>query len=172
MAQRIKTQKEISRSKIISIVNMRFLDHDGKTRETDFDDSHNGHGTHVMSTAAGASSPRCLPNEPSSGARLLVFDFGIAGNHYLEIPPLLTPILSIAYASGSRIFSASWGTPANYYSSYAYEIDKFIHEHDDFVVLVANGNSGAVPWISSEGSVGAPATAKNIISVGASLNSH
>ena len=45
------------------------------------------------------------------------------------------------------------------------EIDDFTHTNDDYLVLVAAGNDG--PDIHS---VGAPATAKNILSVGASQN--
>jgi hypothetical protein len=45
------------------------------------------------------------------------------------------------------------------------EIDEFSHTNDDFLVLVAAGNDGPYYY-----SVGAPATAKNILSVGASNN--
>ena len=45
------------------------------------------------------------------------------------------------------------------------EIDEFSHTNDDFLVLVAAGNDGPDYY-----SVGAPATAKNILSVGASNN--
>ncbi len=45
------------------------------------------------------------------------------------------------------------------------EIDEFSHTNDDFLVLVAAGNDGPSYY-----SVGAPATAKNILSIGASNN--
>mmetsp|Transcript_92941 Transcript_92941/g.135828 ORF Transcript_92941/g.135828 Transcript_92941/m.135828 type:complete len:291 (+) Transcript_92941:2130-3002(+) len=47
----------------------------------------------------------------------------------------------------------------------AMEVDEFMHAHDDFLVLVAAGNDGPMSW-----SVGSPATAKNILSVGATEN--
>lgn len=46
------------------------------------------------------------------------------------------------------------------YTLEAMEVDQFIHDHPDFLVLVAAGNSGP-----DYNSVGSPATAKNILSV-------
>lgn len=43
-------------------------------------------------------------------------------------------------------------------------IDQYLYDHDDFMVFVAAGNSGAN---NRRNSVGSPATSKNIISVGA-----
>ena len=67
-----------------------------------------------------------------------------------------------SYAAGARIYSISWGTTAISYDTMAMEIDKFVYMHDDFTVLVASGNDGPMPW-----TVASPATAKNIIAVGA-----
>ena len=53
------------------------------------------------------------------------------------------------------------------YTFTAREIDEFVYTHPDYVVVVANGNEGRFgPY-----SVGSPATAMNVIAVGASSNS-
>jgi hypothetical protein len=46
--------------------------------------------------------------------------------------------------------------------------DDFLYNNDDYLAMVAAGNSGASNGYNTMNSVGAPATAKNIISVGAS----
>jgi len=43
----------------------------------------------------------------------------------------------------------------------AAEVDQFMNEHDDFLVIIAAGNDGP-RW----GTLGAPATAKNCLAVG------
>lgn len=50
-------------------------------------------------------------------------------------------------------------------SSCKTEVDAYMHENDDYLVLIAAGNSG-----STDFSMGSPATAKNILSVGAGFN--
>lgn len=57
----------------------------------------------------------------------------------------------------------------NRYDTQAQETDRFLHENDDMIVLFASGNEGAE---SSSGSVGSPATAKNVLTVGASMNNN
>jgi hypothetical protein len=57
----------------------------------------------------------------------------------------------------------------NHYSSQTRHFDSFSYAHQDFVALVATGNSDF--HRGSTGSVGSLATAKNVISVGASINS-
>ena len=47
----------------------------------------------------------------------------------------------------------------------ARQMDEFVAEHRDFVIIVAAGNLGPGP-----GTIGSPATAKNVISVGATFN--
>lgn len=81
------------------------------------------------------------------------------------MPPLLRPLLEASYEAGSRVFSLSWGSSLDYYSTYAKELDEFVRDKGDAVVLVAAGNEG---W----GGVGSPATAKNIVAVGASFNTN
>ncbi|KAL0483599.1 hypothetical protein AKO1_011458 [Acrasis kona] len=53
----------------------------------------------------------------------------------------------------------------NSYASQASEVDQFTFDHDDFLIIFAAGNAGHT---SSLRTIGAPATSKNAIAVGAS----
>ncbi|MFO7618657.1 MAG: S8 family serine peptidase [Thermoplasmata archaeon] len=65
------------------------------------------------------------------------------------------------YANGSRVHSNSWGGGYGYMSEAA-QSDRFIWDHEDFVVCFAAGNDGAAYTIGSQ------AESKNMITVGAS----
>ena len=99
------------------------------------------------------------------GAQIAFFDIMSGEQEYLSIPNL-EYVFSTAYDIPARTHSASWGSSANYLTSTSNEIDKYVHEKDDYVVVVAAGNSGG----RGEGSIGSPATAKNCIAVGASYS--
>ncbi|GLE07713.1 hypothetical protein PINS_up018344 [Pythium insidiosum] len=70
---------------------------------------------------------------------------------------------------GARIFSFSWGTPGSDYSSQARDLDDFIYQNPDVLIIVAAGNSGE-KTATGQGTISSPSGAKNVISVGASLN--
>jgi subtilisin family serine protease len=53
----------------------------------------------------------------------------------------------------------------NVYDSNAIEIDRFVYENDDMLIVFAAGNDGVV---SKTGTVGSPSTSKNCLTVGAS----
>lgn len=141
-----------------------------------------GHGTHA---AAGIAADKDRPllhdfaDGIASGAKLVIQDGGfIGGDDCTSRPgfgcPLrdLGPVLLQAYEQGARVHSSSWGdrqgTPAgetpptgNYTTSTA-EIDAFVHEHPDMVVVFNAGNAGQL----GPGSVSSPGVAKNAIQVG------
>ena len=73
-------------------------------------------------------------------------------------------IFKKAYPTAS-IHSASWGASYNGFTTDSIGVDNFTFDNDDFVVVIAAGNDGDGP-----GTIGAPATAKNCIAVGASLS--
>jgi subtilisin family serine protease len=77
-----------------------------------------------------------------------------------------TTIFKHGYDTGARIHTNSWGSNTPTYTPTARDADVFMDKHRDFVVLVAAGNSGRDGLFS----VGSPASAKNVISVGASQN--
>ena len=87
--------------------------------------------------------------------------------------PRYAGIFADAYAAGARIHSNSWGcgreaedavTKCNVYDSMAADTDRFVWDHEDFVVLFAAGNDGT----AGAGAVSTPATCKNCITVGSS----
>ena len=152
----------------------------GRTKlHSDFNDIHNGHGTHVSGTALGGLVTECKKDsiarkQSYSNIAVFFFDFLNKDSYSqarngLIIPPVLTPLMEVSYASGSRAFSNSWGSSTSRYTSYSMEMDDFIFKHDDYNIIIANGNAGTG---NRPGSVGSPATGKNVISVGACMNSY
>jgi len=94
----------------------------------------------------------------------IAFDDVASSDGTISVPvDLGIDLFPHSYAAGARVYSISWGTTAIFYDMMAMEIDKFVYTHDDFTVLVAAGNDGPASW-----TVGSPATAKNVLAVGAS----
>ncbi|KAL0231419.1 hypothetical protein GEMRC1_010823 [Eukaryota sp. GEM-RC1] len=140
-------------------------DHLGSGQDT------NGHGTLMASIIAGSSTSTSSPSCPgiSTKAKLLVIDLGQDDSGTLNMPlDVYSRLLQPSYSLGSRVFSNSYGSsfsgsPYTYDSS---EWDRFVNNHRDAVVVFAAGNSGQKSSITS------PATAKNVITVGSTFNSH
>ncbi len=157
-------------------------------------DLDSGHGTHVAGSVLGSGSASAGLSgvaEPIRGLAYkarLVFqaveqelewkdsaNFSRYGRYLLAGIPLdLTDLFNDAYQKNARIHSNSWGggDPGEY-DSQCRQLDRFVWDHKDFCVLVANGNDGT----DNDGdgkinpmSVSSPATAKNCISVGACEN--
>jgi subtilisin family serine protease len=162
----------------------------------------NGHGTHVAGSVLG--SGRLSGSDPAQRAyggsfagvapearlvfqSLLDADGGLGG-----IPDDLGDLLQQAYDAGARIHTNSWG--ANFfvkplarfmttgrYTPESAQVDRFLWEHPDMVVLFAAGNEGVDFFTPQEGglefpppdgvvdpdSLSSPGTAKNVITVGA-----
>ena len=57
----------------------------------------------------------------------------------------------------------SWGNVGGIYGQLSMDVDKYLHQHEDFFVLFAGGNEG----YSGLRSVIAPGNAKNCLTVGA-----
>ncbi|WP_456367382.1 S8 family serine peptidase, partial [Thermococcus sp.] len=136
-----------------------------------------GHGTHVAGSVAGSgvmsgSDPNNHKYDGSFAgmapeAQIHFESIGStggltgAGLNYDSITNMATR----AYNDGARIWTNSWGSSSNSYDSSAQEVDQFMWDHKDFLILFAAGNSGP-----GANTVGSPATAKDIITVGASEN--
>ncbi|MFP4142626.1 MAG: S8 family serine peptidase [Thermoplasmata archaeon] len=131
----------------------------------DNDNAESGHGTHVCGSVAGNDDPNGDPSTNdgmAKQAKLSFFDIGDSSDN-LDIPSDYSEIFSPAYDDGARVHSNSWGGSDSSYTSDAEEVDEFMWNNKDMLILYANGNSG-----DSSNTIGTPATAKNIVSVGAS----
>jgi subtilisin-like proprotein convertase family protein len=152
------------------------------------EDNH-GHGTHVMGSVAGnnpANAVDCANftseggntdlDGTAPGAKLVSQEMG-ASLAYLASGGNPYHAATAAYANGARIHSNSWGGGCtNFlgrcianctvtYTDRTRDVDNAMRDNADLLVLFAAGNDGAV--CPNGNNVGAPANAKNLISVGA-----
>jgi subtilisin family serine protease len=193
-------------------------DFSGRLRETfawgragDWSDP-NGHGTHVAGSVLGSgvlsgSDPASHRYEGSFAgtapeAELVFQSLMDAEGGLTGLPDDLQDLLQQAYDAGARVHSNSWG--ANFfikplarflttgrYTAESAQVDRFVLEHPDMVVLFAAGNEGVDYFTPAEegaeesqvelplpdgrvdpDSLASPATAKNVITVGASEGLH
>lgn len=164
----------------------------------------NGHGTHVAGSVLG--SGRLSGSNPDNNeyqrsfsgtapeAQLVVQSLIDGEGGLGGLPDNLGDLLQQAYDTGARIHSNSWGAnffikplarflTAGQYNLAAVQVDGFLWEHPDMVVLFAAGNEGVdlfTPGAEGEielpfpdgvvdpTSMASPGTAKNVITVGAS----
>ncbi len=142
----------------------------------------NGHGTHVAGTVLGTGALAAGSQAGMApGARLVVQAVSTGGSSLNCLD--FDTFMPLAYSAGARIQNLSFGggTPGDY-GSFSQLIDDFVWAHKDHLVVVSAGNDGedCLPATGSGGcggdgvidpaSVTDPATAKNVISVGASEN--
>lgn len=144
-----------------------------------------GHGTLNAHIVAGYDNSSGFPFADSSGYHygLGVAPFVKVGSSVVFDPAYFTlpnyaHLQSMAYHDNARISSNSWGADTRG----GYDIDAQIYDalvrdaqpagstypmagNQEMVIAFANGNAGPAPH-----SVGSPATAKNVISVGAAEN--
>jgi len=157
-------------------------------------DVDSGHGTHttgsVLSDGASADEEHVFVGEGKGAAPAarLVFQavedyldftplcewfYGYEDGYYLVgLPDDLRDLFQQAYDDGARIHSNSWGSDAKgEYTEDAANTDDFMWNHPDMLITTSAGNAGTdsnSDGIIDEDSMGSPATAKNILSVGAS----
>ena len=135
------------------------------------------HGTHVAGSVAGDNlvtpGRRDAIDGMAPAAKLVIQDGGYGVDNCADLPAIgcpaadLVPFFDQAYRQGARIHSNSWGdrenfTPYNIYSDGSEDADAFMWSHPDFLLVFAAGNNGGNP-----GTVASPATAKNVLAVGA-----
>ena len=140
----------------------------------DAKDDPSGHGTHVVGSIVGrrAIDGRTESDGMADGvakdAKVAFFDCG-AGGDSLSVPADKGRYLGVGTSAGARIHSSSWGSflvPPKY-DSMARDTDSYLYNDWNFLQIVAAGNSGTG---NLEKSVGSPAVAKNVLTVGASQN--
>lgn len=135
-----------------------------------------GHGTHVAGSISGNG------NASSGVLKGGAFEAQlIAGGMWSQllnnmIPPQdITVMFNDAYNDGARIHTNSWGSPRDpgAYDQFAQTVDEYMWAKPDMLLMFAAGNSGEDKNNDGrvdEDSIGSPATAKNVLSVGASEN--
>ena len=147
-----------------------------------------GHGTGVASTLAGNDSGiGTSPNDGlASGGKIYFQDIGglqgastcpAAGEQLAYLPEDYANLFGppgLVYNDPTapvRIHSDSWGTDTNVYDVQARMIDGFVWAHPDMTIVFAAGNCDpskvACPL---PGSIGSPATAKDLVTVGGAYN--
>ena len=133
-------------------------------------DRHSGHGTHVACTVLGDGSRGGYAGVAPQAE--LIFQAMENDNNGQFLSPSLNYILNQAYSQGARIHTNSWGSSQasdqGKYTSSAEDIDDRTAAYDrthanqeGLLVLFAAGNDGP-----GTGTVGAPSTAKNTLTVG------
>jgi hypothetical protein len=152
-------------------------------------DVDSGHGTHTTTSALGSGGPSGEGRGTAPGAHL-VFQavenwatissickafYGYTDGYYLTgIPSDIRQLFQQAYTAGARIHSNSWGSDgAGAYTTDSINADDFVWNHRDMTITFSAGNAGTDANSDGAidlGSIGSPATAKNVISVGATEN--
>ncbi|KAF3479404.1 peptidase S8 and S53 [Arthroderma uncinatum] len=152
----------------------------GRTNPATADDP-NGHGTHVCGSVLGDGVSEKMGGKIQGTApkATLVLQSLLDSNNGLGgIPDDLTNLFIQPYKDhGARIHTNSWGSnsPSGQlpYDSSSEEIDRFVWDHQDMVILFAAGNAGAdadQDGSNDKNQIGSQAAAKNCITVGASEN--
>jgi serine protease AprX len=134
----------------------------------------NGHGTHVSGSVAGngVSSNRAFRGG-AYASKLLMQGLWSAILDNLAPGTDFKRLIGPVYKDGARIHTNSWGGLSGAYDVMASKVDEYMWRNPDLLVLFAAGNSGADmnrDGHVDEGSLGTPATAKNVLTVGASEN--
>ncbi|WP_223700918.1 S8 family serine peptidase [Sutcliffiella deserti] len=121
----------------------------------------NGHGTHVAGSVLGNASNKGMAPQ----ANLVFQSIMDSGGGLGGLPSNIQTLFSQAYSAGARIHTNSWGSPVNgAYTTDSRNVDDYIRKND-MTILFAAGNEGP-----NGGTISAPGTAKNAITVGATEN--
>ncbi|MFL6232378.1 MAG: S8 family serine peptidase, partial [Thermoanaerobaculia bacterium] len=130
-----------------------------------------GHGTHVAGILCGTGAgSNGKVRGVAPGAELAVVGIVNAQNTPL-LPADMGSLLDLAVRQGAKIINLSLGLSKNRYDQYAESIDQFVLDNPGVLVVVAAGNSGtAKQGFPDFNTLGTPAAAKNVITVGACLS--
>ncbi|MCA9926841.1 MAG: S8 family serine peptidase, partial [Anaerolineales bacterium] len=150
-------------------------------------DVDSGHGTHVSVSVLGDGDASGIGKGTAPAASLVfqsVEDFAdmkgqcalvyADGYYLLGLPDDVRTLYQQAYNAGARIHSNSWGSSqAGVYTLDSANTDDFIWNNPDMTITFSAGNDGVdnnADGVVDSDSTGSPATAKNVITVGASEN--
>lgn len=138
-----------------------------------------GHGTHVAGSVVGTGAASGGAIRGIAPDAQLVFQSLLDAEGNLYLPVDLADLFEEAYAEGARIHNNSWGANTkSMYTANSAEVDAFVDEHPDMLIVIAagndgiaanskNSNKGFVDWLS----IGSPASSKNALTVGACRSS-
>lgn len=151
-------------------------------------DVDSGHGTHVAGSVLSGGDPAGFGTGMAPAARLVMQStenyvvtsnlcktlYGYQNDYYLTGLNNLSGLFQQAYTAGARVHANSWGSAAaGSYTSNSVTADQFIWNNKDMTITFSAGNEGIdanSDGIIDNDSIGAPATAKNVITIGASEN--
>ena len=111
-------------------------------------------GTVAGTVAGKRSNGNGMADGVAPGAKLAFFDIGDEDGA-LRLP--LDVVLLDAGSPDAKIHSASWGGELNAYTTQARNFDQHMYDNEEFLIVVAAGNSGKG---DAPNSVGTPATGK------------
>jgi serine protease AprX len=103
-----------------------------------FGDDCDGHGTTVAGCALGALPSRSSAFQGIAPAAKLAFDD--LPNYITNLYPpddLNADLLPHAYSVGARVYSMSWSHNTIYYDTSEFEVDTFLHDHPDHVIVAS-----------------------------------
>jgi hypothetical protein len=144
--------------------NVVFGDHAG---------ANSNHGSHTAGTMVGNDSVNAgvsLHDGMAKEAKIFFMDLSGPAVANAVLPPddlndLHNPPYLGNAGGAARMSSNSWGAAVQgAYTLNSLALDQFTYNHKDYYIAHSNGNSG------SAGSVGAPATAKNVVGSGGTGN--
>ena len=153
-------------------------------------DVDSGHGTHTAGSVLSDGGANGVGEGIAPAARLVfqstenwatitsfcqIFGGYPANGYFLTgLPSDLKTMYQQAYNAGARIHSNSWGAAlAGDYTLDSANTDSFVWTNRDMVITFSAGNSGVDAnsnGVVDNDSIGSPATAKNVLTVGASEN--
>jgi hypothetical protein len=127
------------------------------------------HGTHTTGTLAGdnfahpssATDPGIDPVDGMApNAQIIFQDIGASDGKLRGGDPYV--MFLQALNGGARVHSNSYGSPSKgAYTAYDQIVDAFAFDHDEMTIVFSAGNDGP-----ADKSIGSPANAKNVITVG------
>jgi len=129
-------------------------------------DMNSGHGTHVAATMVGDGSGDGSTQGVAPAATFHFYQLEHDQSGTLARWGSLYDMFRHSWQNNARVQSNSWGAQSSWgqYTADSRSADSFLNDYDDFLVLFAAGNEGS----QGSQSIAPPATAKNVLTVGAS----